>query len=97
FLTLGCIIANNTLSKPNLSEAEIPHMTRRHFFGFAATVAVVALVVLTSAAPLPMRLTDQEFWKLSADASEPSGTFHSENLVSNEIRFQTIVPSLIKT
>lgn len=44
--------------------------------------------------PLPSRLTDAEFWKFVTDASEPSGTFHSENLVSNEARFQGILPRL---
>ena len=42
------------------------------------------------------RLTDQELWKLATDYSEPDGTFHSENLVSNEARFQTILPALDK-
>ena len=72
-------------------------MTKRRIFTFATTALVVSLVVVATAAPLPMQLTDQEFWKLSSDSSEPSAPFHSENLVSNEIRFQTIVPSLIKT
>lgn len=72
-------------------------MTKRRILSLATAAVVVALVTLAAAAPLPMRLTDQEFWKLSADASEPSGTFHSENLVSNEIRFQTIVPSLLRS
>ena len=45
-------------------------------------------------APLPARLTDQEFWRLSADLSEPNGFFRSENLVSNEHTFQYVVPSL---
>ena len=70
-------------------------MSKRFLSSFAAAV-VVALVAFATAAPLPMRLTDQEFWKLSSEASEPSAPFHSENLVSNEIRFQTIVPNLIK-
>lgn len=48
-----------------------------------------------SAEQLPSRLSDQEFWQLAAEYSEPDGTFHSENLVSNEIRFQTVVPQLI--
>jgi hypothetical protein len=46
---------------------------------------------------LPARLSDQQFWQLSQDFSEADGTFHSENLVSNEIRFQTIVPELMRT
>ena len=45
---------------------------------------------------LPTQLTDREFWRLVSDFSEPDGTFHSENLVSNEVRFQTIVPDLVQ-
>jgi hypothetical protein len=56
----------------------------------------ISLLALPAAGQLPMRLTDQEFWKLASDYSEPDGTFHSENLVSNELRFQTIVPALVK-
>src|SRR5262245_56890339 len=33
---------------------------------------------------LPTRLSDQEFWQLVADLSEPGGSFSSDNLVSNE-------------
>jgi hypothetical protein len=47
-----------------------------------------------TATPLPARLTDQEFWKLSGDLSEPNGFFRSENLVSNEHTFQYVIPSL---
>jgi hypothetical protein len=37
---------------------------------------------------IPDRLSDAEFWRLSAEFSEPAGTFtHSDNLVSNEIHF----------
>lgn len=44
--------------------------------------------------PQATRLTDQEFWTLLSTFSEPDGTFHSENLVSNEARFQAILPGL---
>jgi len=77
-------------------------MTKRRFLALSPAVLAIALVGLppllqdyASAEKLSMRLTDQEFWKLSSDASETDGTFHSENLVSNEIRFQTIVPALV--
>jgi hypothetical protein len=43
---------------------------------------------------LPDRLSDQEFWRLSAELSEPSGYFQSDNLVSNERPFQNVVPAL---
>ena len=48
----------------------------------------------TPVEPLPARLTDQEFWTLSATLSEPNGFFRSENLVSNEHTFQYVVPAL---
>lgn len=66
----------------------------------AAVVAVAALVLAGSAqgsTPLPDRLDDGEFWRVSQDFSESDGTFHSENLVSNEIRFQTVIPPLVET
>jgi hypothetical protein len=43
---------------------------------------------------LPQRLSDQEFWRLSSDLSEPGGYFRSENLVSNEHTFQYVIPAL---
>src|SRR5207249_4037754 len=49
-----------------------------------------------SSATLPTRLTAQEFWKLVSDASEANGTFRSDNLLSNEVRFQYVIPDLIK-
>ena len=45
---------------------------------------------------LPARLTDQEFWKLSSELSEPDGTFRSDNLVSNEVWLQYVIPDLLK-
>ena len=44
--------------------------------------------------PLPARLTDQKFWSLVVNSSEPSGYFRSENLVSNEHTFQYVIPAL---
>ncbi len=41
-------------------------------------------------------LTNAEFWRLSTQLSEADGTFHSENLVSNEARFQGVLPELEK-
>ena len=48
-----------------------------------------------AAGTLPDRLTDQEFWRLSQDASEPDGSFRSDNLVSNEIWLQFVIPDLL--
>jgi hypothetical protein len=48
-----------------------------------------------SSADIPDRLTDQEFWKLTVDLSEPDGTFRSDNVLSNEMVFARILPDLL--
>ena len=50
--------------------------------------------VARAAETLPAQLTDQEFWKLSSESSEPDGTFRSDNLLSNESYFQYVIPKL---
>jgi len=44
--------------------------------------------------PLPLRLSDTAFWRLSTSLSEADGSFRSENLVSNEHTYQYVIPSL---
>ena len=51
----------------------------------------------SSASTLPTRLTADEFWELSTALSEPNGTFRSDNLVSNEMYMQHVIPDLIRT
>jgi hypothetical protein len=46
---------------------------------------------------LPARLSDNEFWRLVSEFSEADGTFHSENLVSNEQQYQAVIPQLLQT
>jgi hypothetical protein len=62
----------------------------------AAWIAIAGRAPGPSAAAgsLPDRLSDQEFWRLSADLSEPNGFFQSDNLVSNERPLQAVVPVL---
>jgi len=43
---------------------------------------------------LPSRLSDGEFWTLLNDLSEPSGTFASENVLSNESGFSFAISEL---
>jgi hypothetical protein len=63
---------------------------------------VVGLFALSGVGPLaapetlPDRLSDQEFWRLSVEFSEPNGYFQSDNLVSNERFLQHVVPELRK-
>ena len=47
-----------------------------------------------SRGPLPVRLSDQQFWRLTVELSEPNGYFRSENLVSNEHTYQYVSPHL---
>jgi len=77
-------------------------MTRSYRFVFVASLLlIVALagstprVATRGLADLPEKLSDQEFWQLSADLSEPNGQFQSDNLLSNEMVFPRIVPDLI--
>jgi hypothetical protein len=70
----------------------------------AAVIAPIYLLALplladarTPAKGLPGRLSDQEFWRLSSNLSEQDGNFRSDNLVSNELWLQHVIPDLIKT
>jgi hypothetical protein len=45
---------------------------------------------------LPAHLTNAEFWTLVTSMSEPEGNFRSDNLVSNEIKFQWVIPELVR-
>jgi hypothetical protein len=74
-----------------------------------ALLAVAALVVVASsvrfggsstpvaAETLPARVSDQEFWRLITDFSEPNGFFRSDNFLSNELEYQWVVPTLTST
>ena len=73
-------------------------MTRRILLGFGiGLVLCAALLPAASRAQttkLPARLTDQEFWLLSTGSSEPNGYFRSDNLTSNELLFEHVIPEL---
>jgi hypothetical protein len=71
---------------------------RTRIFG----AALIAVAALTSAADgaarrarLASRLSDREFWQLVVDASESDGYFRSDNLTSNELGFQRVIPDLV--
>lgn len=46
------------------------------------------------AVALPERLGDAAYWALSSTLSEPDGFFRSDNLLSNEIWYQHVIPDL---
>jgi hypothetical protein len=67
-----------------------------------ARLVIWLFVLFVFTAPLaaqsiPERISDEQFWKLSTDMSEPDGTFRSDNLLSNELFFQWVIPDLLKT
>jgi hypothetical protein len=45
---------------------------------------------------LPAELSNEEFWKLSQGFSEQNGSFRSDNLVSNEVWLQWVIPDLLE-
>ena len=49
-----------------------------------------------TAASVPAQLSDEEFWKLATSFSEQDGTFRSDNLLSNELNFQYVIPELLE-
>jgi hypothetical protein len=79
-------------------------MIRRTLFLIAALALVPVLRVLppalsaqTPASRLPPRLSGQEFFTLMAGLSEAEGFFRSDNLVSNELFMQRVIPDLTRT
>ena len=79
-------------------------MNRRRLLLCAGSIATACLIglplalgVRTAAQSLPTRVSDQEFWKMASDFSEPDGSFRSDNLLSNEIWLQYVIPDLTKT
>jgi hypothetical protein len=80
--------------------------------GFRGRVVVALLALLALAAllaspsrpgapvtaeSLPTRLSDEAFWHLVTDFSEPNGSFRSDNFLSNELEYQRVIPALTST
>ena len=43
---------------------------------------------------LPTSVSDKDFWAMVDGFSEPGGSFASDNIISNEIAFQHVIPEL---
>jgi hypothetical protein len=69
--------------------------------GIALAIGASVTAVSQARPPAPtgtntaIRLTDRELWQLSVDASEPNGFFRSDNLTSNELGFERVIPDLL--
>jgi len=62
-------------------------------------VCLIFLVVLSTAsvlqaAEVPTQITDESFWAMISDFSEPNGYFRFENFLSNELAYQKVIPKL---
>jgi hypothetical protein len=82
-------------------------VSARRKFLLLAVLALLALMPAVRAVPpapltaeaastLPTRLTGGELWALSTSLSEPDGIFRSQNLVSNELFMQRVIPDLTR-
>jgi hypothetical protein len=69
-------------------------MVSRRVFTVLALVFFVFFGFAWPAEELPIQLSDEAFWKLITDFSEPSGSFISDNFVSNERTFQRVLTDL---
>ena len=50
-----------------------------------------------TAPSLPRELSDEDFWRMIREFSEPGGFFRYENFLSNERSYQAPIPALLKT
>jgi hypothetical protein len=77
-------------------------VTRRRSILLLAAILSVSLTgfvpefVRAVAPTLPEKLSDREFWSLITEFSEPNGVFRSDNLLSNELFLQTVIPELAR-
>jgi hypothetical protein len=60
-----------------------------------ASTAAPAATAEAARPSIPDRLSDAEFWNLVSDFSEPNGFFRSDNLLSNEVWMQYVIPELL--
>jgi hypothetical protein len=63
-----------------------------------ATLLIATIATITSCerpSTIPDRLDDSTFWAMVNNLSEPSGYFHSDNFVSNELGFQYVIPEIL--
>jgi len=69
-------------------------MLRRIVATALGTLLVATALVAATSAPLPDRLSDDEFWRLVTTFSENGGSFHSDNFTSNEPMFADVAKLL---
>src|SRR4051812_34514738 len=68
--------------------------TGMHILRKVALWVLCLLVAYPAAAQIPAQLSDETFWHLVTDFSEPGGMFRSDNFISNEALFQHVIGRL---
>jgi hypothetical protein len=63
---------------------------------FVSLVVVVSIASTLHASELPAKISDEAFWAMISDFSEPDGYFRFENFLSNELAYQKVIPALKK-
>ena len=71
--------------------------SRRQFLQGAILLVIAVWLAPPVRTALPERLSDEQFWAIISDSSEPGGSFRSDNLLSNELQMQHVIPELMKT
>src|SRR5580765_8419566 len=72
-------------------------LNRRRIQVVALFALLFSIAARVQAQSIPEKLSDVMFWSMSVDASEEDGTFRSDNLLSNELYFQYVIPDLAST
>lgn len=72
-------------------------LQRRQVILGAILLVAVARLAPPARTALPEKLTDEQFWTLVSESSEPGGFFRSDNLLSNELQMQHVIPELMRT
>jgi hypothetical protein len=92
-------------SEPNDEASRVrPSLTTRRLLAALAAILGSSLLAVSldsgvgaGTGTLPERLAAKDLWTLTTDLSEPNGFFRSDNLLSNEILFQRVIPELVRT
>jgi hypothetical protein len=61
-----------------------------------STVLAFSTPAFRAADSLPAKISDEAFWKIVAEMSEPDGYFQFENFLSNELGYQYVIPRLLQ-
>jgi hypothetical protein len=65
-------------------------------FGVVCVLLCLSVPAFRAAEPIPAEISDDVFWKMVTEMSEPDGYFQFENFLSNELGYQYVIPRLVQ-